>query len=243
MSEIDRAIEYVAGLDPAFPRAIKGGTPQEVAQLESLISQPLPALYKEFLLRLGHSMDWISIQQADFSIGAVTGFYRTPKWTVPPRFQLIALPTLDSAYALYLAGGRVVSFPEPYEGEDVEMSSILPVAGSLHEMIGTRAFRQWHMNKLPHGFRVYQDLPSPDGPEAAARVLAPLGFSPLWFANDWVCACEGENAAAVISKGVNSVLVVDCASADPAILHTAGEALTRGLGMKSLAVPDYWRQG
>lgn len=239
MSAISQAIQYVASLDPRFPAGIRGASEAEIGGLERLAG-PLPADYREFLLTMGRSMDWISVQRAAFDIPAVAGLLQEAASRVPPGYLPIAVPRLDATHPIFLNSGRVVTFPLPYEGESVEPEEIVAVAGSLHEMICTRAFRTVRMNLMPLGIRLYQKT---GGTAQPMEVPAALDLAPEWFSNDWVAVMAGEGSAAVAQRGPNSVLVVDCAAADSMMLSYMAHQLQSRFGMVELKVNGIWRDG
>lgn len=246
MAAIDAVLNYVAAADPLVLRGVQPASPAEITALQNLVPAPLPAIYREFLERMGHGMDWLAVQRADFSIEAVSRFYERPPWTPPDNMLLIARPRLDAAYDIYLTlrpegTHRVISFPPPLPGETLDPESIYPIAGSLEEMIGTRGFRVLRMNTQPLGARHCANGDAAT-PEQVYASLAPLGFRKLWFSNDWNVVCEAPTAGIVAMKGVNSVLVVDWACTDEAIANLIAWQLEKTLGLEKMAVEGIWRE-
>ncbi len=105
MRTFNRVVNYIASYEPEFPKHIKGATQAQIDELsclmvESLYPEKLYPAYKDFLLTMGLSMDWININDFDFSINTVIDFYKDNNWLEPDEFIFIAKGPIDSS--LYL---------------------------------------------------------------------------------------------------------------------------------------------
>jgi hypothetical protein len=234
MNDIDRIVEFIAGFDPGFPSATAGAGPAEIDHLERVVGRPLPEVYKQFLRRMGHGMDWVELPDADFEVVTVTEYYERPPWLPPPEYLLIGWAMSDPDFHVFLestgpGGPRVVTFPfvEGDFEEEIRQVWWRPVAGSLVEMLGTRAFRTCRMDLLPA-----TALYAGEADLAAARgVFEEMGFRALWFSNDWTLVCDRADAALVATRPEGWSLAINVACQDREALQRIGVALSQRLGL------------
>jgi hypothetical protein len=192
MTIFQRLVAYVAEFDPRFPDAIAGAAPDEIDELQALVGAPLPEIYHDFLALMGKSMDWITIRRMDLRIGTVLDYYRRERWLPGTRIVRIGTeheePRLHPFLEIDLAGGdsEVVCMPacRPEEFEEVSLTRLEPVAGSLQELVAMPVFR---MLEVRAGGRVPAVLKAPrwsgDAWDGVQDVMASASFETLWFSS------------------------------------------------------------
>ncbi|MFL5345327.1 MAG: SMI1/KNR4 family protein [Hyalangium sp.] len=149
-------MEYIRQYDPAFSSRVEGASQEEVARLEQLVGQPLPARYKQFLRTLGRSMGDLQAEDTDFRIERVLKFYENSKRRPPARYILIGAQVADT-YDQYLLDRAAASGEEdcavvqadpaePFTSTDY-IHTLYP---SLQDMLFVLAFSTKRMAMLPH---------------------------------------------------------------------------------------------
>jgi hypothetical protein len=191
---IDRLVDFIAERDPAFPRHIAGASSEQIARLEAATGRSLPAVYRQFLTRMGAGTDWLTFAAARFDIDALIRYHEFAVLPDPKGFLLIGRASEDPCYDVYLWQDsadtlRVVSFPPPpvRNTERFFRETMWRMAGSLSQLLGDAALATFVHHKL--GF--HKQVESVIGPGREARIgqldaaMAALGIAPLWYANDW----------------------------------------------------------
>jgi hypothetical protein len=191
---IDRLVDFIAERDPAFPRHIAGASSEQIARLEAALARPLPAVYRQFLTRMGGGSDWLTFAAARFDIDSLIRYHEFAALPDPPGFLLIGRASDDPCYDVYLwqespDALRVVSFPPPpvRNTERFFRDTMWRMAGSLPQLLGDAALATFVNHKLG----VHKQVESVIGPGREARIgqidaaLAALELAPLWYANDW----------------------------------------------------------
>jgi len=62
-----------------------------------------------------------------------------------------------------------------------------------------------------------------------APLLAPLGFKPFWFSNDWVQAFASRNTGLIATQFAGGVLAIDLAADEPEALGQIRQILTQNI--------------
>ncbi|WP_310388960.1 hypothetical protein [Roseateles sp.] len=145
----DAVVDYIAGFDKDFRSSIEGASEQELAELEVLIGQDLPDVYRDFLAVMGRSTAWIDIQSLDFRIQTVLDYYRRDDALRVDEFLRIGSDTKDPTFNPHLQLSlvapelKVVAFPGCNEATFAEMTArhLSQLAGSLPELFSRPAFR------------------------------------------------------------------------------------------------------
>ena len=102
IDEIKACVEYLSIHDPNFGAAISGCSDEEIAELESLVRQPLDPHYRAFLLTMGRDNgNLLNSLGCDFTIGAVVARYKSDGRDIAP-FTFIAADARDSDFDYYL---------------------------------------------------------------------------------------------------------------------------------------------
>ncbi|MGA3241801.1 MAG: hypothetical protein ABSG03_36535 [Bryobacteraceae bacterium] len=198
MESIDRIIEFIAGRDPKFPSQIRGAAADEVARLEAAVCRALPAVYRRFLERMGHSMGWLEIGNGQFQIEAQIRYHEQAVLQDPPDYLMIGRCSGDACYDYYLwetrlaedgeTIRRVVSFPPPpsQNFEAFARTRIRRIAGSLPQLLGDAALSTFCNHRLTYHRQV--EGIGPDGTPRLPgldELLRRHGLPPIWFSNDW----------------------------------------------------------
>ena len=233
MNAIDRAIEEIAARDAPFAACIAGADMTQISALEALAGDTLPAEYRDFLVRLGRSADWLRIEAADFTIDTMLACYAEGLGRPAPDHWLIGKGVTDPYMDVYLAAQadgatRVVSFPSPPRGNFAAFAAVhrRPVAGSLPQLLALEAFHTLRIGRLPQRV-VRRDRIGGGALAELDAVFASVRLSPLWFSNDWVRVYDGADAA-VVAYGFP-----DCAWF--ATLHASDAAVLRALDQRAAA--------
>lgn len=209
-------LEYINAFEPAFPKTVHGSTAEEIARLESLIKRPLPVNYKDFLGCMGRSMGSLREEDTDFSIGRILKFYELSKRRPPGRYIFIGVQLVDT-YGRFLldceAGTEQHACPvvqadpeEPFENAD----HIVPLYGSLKDMLFLLAFSKKRMSLLEHRHRFIPSLVScgterlrvvdPGLMEAIEETLGQLGFQKLTYTSPLTPLYERGDAAFYVDR-------------------------------------------
>lgn len=209
-------LEYINTFEPAFSKTVHGATAEEVARLERLIKRPLPSNYKSFLGCMGRSMGSLREEDTDFSIGRLLKFYEMSKRRPPRRYILIGVQLVDT-YGRFLLDCEastaqndcpvVQADPEePFENDD----HIVPLYGSLKDMLFLLAFSKMRMSLLNHRHRFLPSLVSsgtgrlrvvaPDLMEAIEKTVGKLGFQKLPYTSPLTPLYERRDAAFYVDR-------------------------------------------
>ena len=196
---IDQLINFVAERDAPFPDRIKGAGLAEIARLEAAVGRPLPAIYRQFLERMGRSTDWLRFAAARFDIDTMIRYHEFALLPDPPGFLLIGRAQSDPFYDVYLWQDtpqtlRVVSFPPPppHDTERFFRDTMWRMAGSLPQMLGDAAGAVFANHRLVCQQQI-ESAAQPGRPPRLGQVdavLAAQGIAPLWYANDWMRTYE-----------------------------------------------------
>ncbi len=237
-SLFDRVVAYVARFDPRFPDAILAATPEQITELESLTGAPLPPVYSDFLSHMGRSTDWISVRRMDLRIETVLDYYRRERWLPADRFLRIGTeldePALHPFLQLDPFGGdpavvcmRAVR-PEAFE--EVTMTGLDPLAGSLQELVAMPVFR---MFELRAGGRVPAILHSrqwrPEAWEGVETAMEAAGLARLWFSSETGRAYSHAGAAVAATQHLGYPMQIAVGTDDRDARDALINALTRQL--------------
>jgi hypothetical protein len=217
MTDFERFVEYVAGYDAAFPKAIRGATPEQLAELDELLGGRAPAAYRDFLTAMGQSMDWITVRAIDFHIEGVLAWYRANRWLSPSEFVRIGTeqdePRVHPYLEVHVNPGElpVVGLP-PCSAASIRVvaaESLSPVAGSLVEMAAYPVFRAYELKKAarqPAGLRARHW--SAQAMPAAAGILAAMNFQRLWWSTETGSGWQRADAAVWVRQHLGHGLQV-----------------------------------
>lgn len=216
-SGMDAIVDFIAREDPKFPGAIRGATAPEIERLERAVERPLPAAYRDFLLRMGRSTDWLQLGAARFDIESLIRYHEWDVLGDPPGHLLIGRCNDDPHYNFYLwetASGqsRIVSFPPPpVDGfEQWALTKSRRIAGSLAQWIGDAALQVLRDYKMPHHARIGGDSATGESRILGLdTVAAEFGLKPLWFSNAWARTYAGPGLMASALETESMRLIVD----------------------------------
>jgi hypothetical protein len=227
---MERLVHYIAGFVPEFPSRIRGTTEEELEELEELIKRPLPKIYREFLLRMGHDHGGL----------ALLGMAKTEYGAILKRYERAFVRDLPLPANALLIGDHVsvdldLVLADQPEGEPrvmlAEDADIVGfVARSLEVFLFQRAFTQYALRALPH--RADWASPLRVAESEVGRVTSDLGFMRLWF-SDTGCYCgETPEARVVVSTPDRGSTLVQLGCSDAAILESLGRRFEAELGVK-----------
>ncbi len=227
-----QVVDYIASYDPEFPKHIKGATPAQIDELsclmtESLYPEKLPPAYKDFLLTMGLSMDWINIDDSDFSISTVIDFYKKNNWLEPDDLIFIAKGPVDSSLYLEImstnyhsdAGGEIYRLGDYSNDNDFTKARSDFIDRRANTLVGLICFYVFDKFEIKAKNRVYQHyysrhiwLREIDVLSGLDSLLKQHGFEKLWF-SDHSRAYQRKDVAIKMTTNKN-VSYNYCVSAD-----------------------------
>lgn len=151
---IAELIHYISEFDPSYPDSLQGAPAEQIHELERWVGRPLPAFYREFLVRMGMSTGGLQLDEGDFSIEAVLEYYRNEEWPHPAH----------PAHYLFIAQDRGMNSMDvwlecaPPQGtepwvvrfsgqSEVQEDQILVEAPSFRDYVFRWAVAQYRMSK------------------------------------------------------------------------------------------------
>ena len=195
-SWIEAAVASIAQWEPGFPRQVFPATAHEVEELERLraAGAPMPAVYRDFLSRMGHGLAMPALPAARYDIGDIVARYRHG-YLPPPGFWMLGRAHSDPYFDVYLfsptgAESRVVSMPPPPPQGGPEFAAfarrtMLMLAGNLPQWLCAAALRQYRFPQFPAQWVGSSAQPGARKLAACDSMLVQAGFSPYWFSDDW----------------------------------------------------------
>lgn len=201
METIEQLIEYTSRWRPTFRDGIQGASAQEVQELKQLVPYPLPRVYEEFLLHLGHGDGGLHVAMdgtADISdILVLYRDFKAGEADIPEQCVVIGTGRLVEDICLMLAPGGepTVVFTE---GDKV----IGLYAESLIKLLFRNAFTDFGVSSRPfQAFYTasFADLGRTNKLMQAQQVVCDLGFKEEWFSDGVsICLTRGDTLIAVI---------------------------------------------
>ncbi|EHR69959.1 hypothetical protein BurJ1DRAFT_1086 [Burkholderiales bacterium JOSHI_001] len=232
-SPIDEALRYIGAFEPEFAQRVVGAAASEIDALQAAAGgAPLPALYRQFLQRLGHGLVLDGLQAANYDVQAVLARYRFG-YQPPPKFWMLGRVSGDPYFDVYVFSPdglqtRVLAFPPPPStnsaGEFVRQHAQF-LAGNLAQFLADAAFRRHRLA----GFSSQQVLSSRQ--PGAKRLshcdaaLAPLGLKPLWFSDDWQRFYDAPEGVAMATEYPGQQTAVLMRAHEPALLTRWTQAM------------------
>jgi hypothetical protein len=187
MTIIDRIIDFLTELDPTFPAAIRGSTPEQIAALARAMGREPSPLHCAFLERMGESLGPVSLGPYAVSPDALLEHDPRMIAGLPEAITLFAVPLGDNDPVFLLDGDdpEVVRHPSVPYADDSRLAPELtdPAAGSLSELLCLPLVLAREVAPKPHQ-ATYAEKERRDDTLARCRHLAALfGFEPYWFSN------------------------------------------------------------
>jgi len=109
---MDRYIEYASSIDAGFREKIKGASEKEIAAFEQAVGFRLPDIYKEFLLKLGHTERPVLMIETGFSTSDISEMMEANLDTIdlfgglPPGCVIFAVSDEQGTQDMFDAGLR-----------------------------------------------------------------------------------------------------------------------------------------
>ncbi|MFL5344933.1 MAG: SMI1/KNR4 family protein [Hyalangium sp.] len=205
-------IRFASQYDPAFPQKIRGAAPEEIAHLESLAGRKFPAVYREFLTRMGKSMGDVGYSDVNFSMGAMARLHKNEDQELnwPSQFLVIAEHEQDPYFNYFLdlnsmkeGDCRVVRFDISLSTEGYNPKHIRPEAPSFTTLLFEMVFLSKHLARFPQHASATFSFPklSTQSPEPARvievfeKAATLLGFRKCSYSRPEHSMLERENAA------------------------------------------------
>jgi hypothetical protein len=109
-------ITLIERYDPGYTYKIKGAAAGKISHLEELISQPLPAYYREFLTVMGDDTGGLDLEDVNLHIDSIISFYERGEWIPPEGYILFGIEEGVTSIDYYLESTEitddaVVRFP------------------------------------------------------------------------------------------------------------------------------------
>lgn len=144
-------VDFISQYEPDYADAVAGVPGERISELESLLEQPLPGAYRDFLLSIGADIGF-DTEDVNFDIDRVIDLVRNRATRLPKRFVPIAEDEGQTSWDYYLdlshpAGNDdalVVRIPQGSE-TIVEMA---PIAWSLRDFLMPWAFEEVRMHNF-----------------------------------------------------------------------------------------------
>jgi hypothetical protein len=240
---IDTLIRYIDDRSPGFAQRI-GSLPDNVVdEFERFVGQPLPLVYRQFLLAMGGGMaEWV-FKDRDLDIDSVMAHLGS---TVPgypiDRYCLFCIhdPPADIVYSLdwyFDLTARVGDDCAVVAFDDRGQSGAttpLAVADSFQELVSTWSFRQFSLAPRQHrlSLQFYEQSPARETFVSATRLLERHGYVPALpvTRNCWAGEHPDGKAALVNAMADQSgSFFVDLAGDAPRALRDDRQRLEREL--------------
>ncbi|WP_441285806.1 hypothetical protein ACSRUE_25140 [Sorangium sp. KYC3313] len=234
MNLVDRCIEFCTSLDPDFSRALRGSTPDQIAELTRVMGRPPSAVHLAFLERMGE--DTGALKLGLYATSPREMIERRPDLLedIPEGVEPFAVPVGDDEEDIFLLGGddpevvRHDGAPLDDEGR-LDLSRAEPVAGSLSELICLPVLNARLATRLPLQAMYTERELRPDT-LARCRWLAGLfGFEPYWFSNAHTFAAKRGSLILVAKQAPEFYLSVGLAGSDEADWGVVSRTLQREL--------------
>jgi hypothetical protein len=234
---------YIGGFDPQFPQSVEGASAQEIQELDALTDGTLPAIYRDFLRVMGRSMDWLSINDFDLSVGGVLQFYRTNRWLASTRFVRIGHATQNPLFHPFLEviplvdeGPPVVSFPEFDKSSYQDALRFRsPVAGSLEEMICMPVFDAYELRaRERQPVSIVGERWDPPALDRATKICEDNGFERVWFSSESGRAFTRDDAAISINQLGGYPIQIRIGADSPAGQKSLADAFLREPGLAAV---------
>ncbi|MFY0569735.1 hypothetical protein ACN28E_38725 [Archangium lansingense] len=212
---MDGLLEYCERLAPGFLRTIRGASEADLARLESLSGQALPAEYRAFLARMGRSAPKSLapfFSDVEFGIEVAERFYLEPPIPVPP--DAVFLWTLDRDCDMFLPTTAEWAPPLPvllFHWPIDEVSGgflahdrqVTVISRSLMTFLYREAFQRLRSPSLAHRLDLREnagpdertELRAAERKERFRSLAAELGFRPLPFLDPDILHYDREDAA------------------------------------------------
>ena len=165
---------------PGLATAWRGASASEIERLQAIAGQPLPALYRWFLERMGASMGPMRYPTLDFSASGILSVYGSGRIQPHPRFLLIGYEHEEDAPLHYF-----YDLERPARGDALVLRMLTPQDErheqleqfeTLREMLAWGELWAHRVEHAAQQCRGALHAPGGDLQGRLAALLGPLGF-------------------------------------------------------------------
>jgi hypothetical protein len=193
-------IDFFSEWEPRLGSAVRGVTEPEIGELESLVGDPLPSGYRDFLTTMGANLGPFSLSEySDFRFPAVLKFYRSTTWRPRDSSLFIGNDFSGSGMEFFLErqGERAI-VRLPAGDEFFRPLTLYPGFENMMFLVGYQTLRMAHLPHrrtfTPYGGAGWNDAESGTRIERFHLLAKETGFVPVPHTGAWAAGFERSNS-------------------------------------------------